>query len=178
MRSLEELGLRAEHPTLRSGSAASPHLRTHCRWGDLFVAGEAWRLTRWRTRLPAPKAILLRRATVEINAMNRIWKYLNEEKPDEEQPVARDYWVVRCYGATWHVRAPHAMRIKRVLERRWRPTWLEFRDVAGSRVCVRTAHVIEIYEYTEKQRAKHRRHGRYLKDEAPDDKNPWDDDCW
>ena len=74
--------------------------------------------------------------------MNRIWKYLNEEKPDEEQPVARDYWVVRCYGSSWHVRAPQALRIRRVLERRWKPKWLEFRDVAGSRIRVRTAHVV------------------------------------
>jgi hypothetical protein len=53
--------------------------------------------------------------------MNRIAKYLNnEEKPDEEQPVARDYWVVRCYGMAFHVRPPQALRIKRALERRWK----------------------------------------------------------
>ena len=109
--------------------------------------------------------------------MNRIWKYLNEEKPDEEQPVARDYWVVRCYSTTWHVRAPQALRIKRVLEQKKKPEWLEFRDVAGSRICVRTSQLIEMYECTEAQRAKDRRHARYLKDEAPEDENPWDG-CW
>lgn len=113
--------------------------------------------------------------------MNRIAKYLNnEEKPDEEQPVARDYWVVRCYSTMWYVRPPQAMRIKRVLERRWKPKWLkpkwlEFRDVAGSRVCVRITDVVEMYESTEAQRAKDRRHSRYLKDEVPADENPWDD---
>jgi hypothetical protein len=108
--------------------------------------------------------------------MNRIWKYLsNEEKPDEEQPVARDYWVVRSYGNSWHVRAPQATRIKRVLERRWKPTWLEFRDVAGSRVRVRTAHVYGMYECTEAQRAKDRRHHRYLENEEKADEKPWDE---
>jgi hypothetical protein len=107
--------------------------------------------------------------------MNRIWKYLNEEKPDEEQPVARDYWVVRCYGSSWHVRTPQAMRIKRVLERRWKPKWLEFRDVAGSRIRVRTSHVFGMYECTEKQRAKDRRHNRYLENEEKADEKPWDD---
>ena len=110
--------------------------------------------------------------------MNRIWKYLNnEENPDEEQPVARDYWVVRCYGTSWHVRAPQALRIKRVLERRWKRKWLEFRDIAGSRICVRTKDVVGLYECTEAQRAKDRRHSRYLKDEAPEDEKPWED-CW
>ena len=108
--------------------------------------------------------------------MNRIWKYLsNEEKPGEEQPVARDYWVVRCYGTSWHVRAPQALRIKRVLERRWKPTWLEFRDVAGSRVRVRTAHVYGMYECTEAQRAKDRRHNRYLENEEKADGKPWEE---
>jgi hypothetical protein len=107
--------------------------------------------------------------------MNRIWKYLNEEKPDEEQPVARDYWVVRCHGNWWHVRGPQAMRIRRVLERRWKPKWLEFRDVAGSRIRVRTSHVYEIYERTEKQREKVRRHYRFLENEDKADEKPWDD---
>jgi hypothetical protein len=108
--------------------------------------------------------------------MNRIWKYLNnEEKPDEERPVARDYWVVRSYGNSWHVRAPQAMRIKRVLERRWKPTWLEFRDVAGSRIRLRTAHVLGMYECTEAQRAKDRRHNRYLENEEKADEKPWEE---
>ena len=108
--------------------------------------------------------------------MNRIWKYLNnEEKPDEEKRVARDYWVVRCYGHSWHVRAPQAMRIRRVLERRWKPAWLEFRDIAGSRIRVRTAHVFGMYECTEAQRAKDRRHNRYLESEEKADEKPWED---
>lgn len=107
---------------------------------------------------------------------NRIWKYLaNEEKPDEKQPVARDYWVVRCYGNSWHVRTPQAMRIRRVLERRWKPTWLEFRDVAGSRIRIKTSHVFGMYECTEQQRAKDRRHSRYLEKEWEADEKRWDD---
>ena len=114
--------------------------------------------------------------------MNRISKYLNEEKPDEEQPVARDYWVMRCYGSSWHVRAPQAMpgargtRARRMLERRWKPTWLEFRDVAGSRIRVRTAHVLGMYECTEAQRAKDRRHDRFLEKEEKADEKPWEDE--
>ncbi len=107
--------------------------------------------------------------------MNRIWKYLNEEKPDEEQPVARDYWVVRCYGMSFHVRPPQAIRIKRALERRWKPRWMEFRDIAGSRIRVRTAHVIGMTECTAKQRAKDRRHSRYLDKEEKADEKPWEE---
>jgi hypothetical protein len=52
--------------------------------------------------------------------MNRIAKYLNnEETPDEEQPVARDYWVVRCYGMSFHVRSPQAMPGARADEKPW-----------------------------------------------------------
>lgn len=108
--------------------------------------------------------------------MNRIAQYLsNEERPDEEQPVARDYWVVRCYGMSFHVRPPQAMRIKRTLERRWKPRWMEFRDIAGSRIRVRTTHVIGMHEYTAVQRATDRRHNRYLEKEEKADEKPWDE---
>jgi hypothetical protein len=108
--------------------------------------------------------------------MNRIWKYLNgEEKPEEEQPVARDYWIVRCFGMWYSVRPPQAMRIRRVLERRWRPTWIEFRDISGSRIRVRTAQVIGMHECTEAQRAKDRHHSRFLEKEEKADEKPWDD---
>jgi hypothetical protein len=117
-----------------------------------------------------------RRATgCRSEAMNRIWKYLNEDKPEEKQPVARDYWVVRCYGMSFHVRPSQAIRIKRMLERRWKPTWMEFRDIAGSRIRVRTKHVIGMHEYTEKQREKDRRHNRYLEKEWEENEKPWDD---
>ena len=51
----------------------------------------------------------------------------------------------------------------------------EFRDVAGSRIRVPTAHVIGMHEYTAVQRAKDRRHDRYLENEAKADEKPWDD---
>ena len=108
--------------------------------------------------------------------MNRIWKYLNnEEKPDDEQPVARDYWVVRCESAWFYVHMPQAARIQRVLDRRWRPRWLEFRDISGSRIRVRTGDVIGMTECTTEQRAKDRRHARFLDSEEKADRKPWDD---
>jgi hypothetical protein len=68
------------------------------------------------------------------------------------------------------------MRIRRVLERRWRPTWIEFRDIAGSRIRVRTAHVIGMHEHTAVQRAKDRRHARFLENEEKADEKPWQDE--
>ena len=67
--------------------------------------------------------------------------------------------------------------IKHALERRWKRKWLEFRDIAGSRICVRTKDVVGLYESTEAQRAQDRRHSRYMKAEAPEDENPWEG-CW
>lgn len=105
--------------------------------------------------------------------MNRIWNYLNEEQPDEDQPVARDYWVVRCESAWFYVRSPQAARIQRVLDRRWRPRWLEFRDISGSRIRVRTTQVIGMNECTAAQRAKDRRQARYLAKEEEAGDKPW-----
>ena len=108
--------------------------------------------------------------------MNRIAKYLNnEEKPDEEQPVARDFWVVRCESGWFHVRPPQAARIQRLLASRWRPRWLEFRDVAGSRIRVRPKDVIGMSECTAEQRAKERRQERFLEKEEKADKKPWEE---
>ncbi len=108
--------------------------------------------------------------------MNRIAEYLkNEEKPDEEQPVARDYWVVRCENGWYNVRMPQAERIQRVLARRWRPRWLEFRDISGCRIRVRCKDVIGMIECTAEQRAKDRRQERFLAREEKADKKPWED---
>jgi len=108
--------------------------------------------------------------------MNRIAEYLkNEEKPDEEQPVARDYWVVRCENGWYNVRMPQAERIQRVLARRWRPRWLEFRDISGCRIRVRCKDVIGMIECTAEQRAKDRRQERFLAQEEKADKKPWEE---
>src|SRR5688500_18305137 len=108
--------------------------------------------------------------------MNRIAENLkNEEKPDEEQPVARDYWVVRCESGWFNVRPPQAVRIQRVLDRRWSPRWLEFRDITGSRIRVRTRDVIGMNECTAEQRAKERRQDRFLDKEEKADKKPWEE---
>jgi hypothetical protein len=106
--------------------------------------------------------------------MNRIWKYLNEEKPGEEQPVARDYWVVRCETMWYCVRPPQAARIQAVLARRWQPRWLEFRDIAGSRIRIRTAEVLGLQECTAAQRANDRRQARFLTREEENDGKAWD----
>ena len=108
--------------------------------------------------------------------MNRIAQYLkNEETPDEEQPVARDYWVVRCEYGSYYVRTPQAVRIRNVLDRRWRPRWLEFYDISGSRIRVRTAQVVGMTECTAEQRARDRRQERFLQKEEKADKKPWEE---
>ena len=108
--------------------------------------------------------------------MNRIAQYLsNEETPDEEQPVARDYWIVRCGNGWYYVRVADAARVQRALDQRWRPRWVKFRDITGSRIRVLTSDVLGLNECTAEQRAKERRQVRFLEAEAKSDKKPWDD---
>jgi hypothetical protein len=106
--------------------------------------------------------------------MNRIATYINQETPDESQPVARDYWIVRCREGPWFaVRAPQAARIQRALEKRRIGKWTEFRDIAGSRIRVRTDEIVGMHECTEVQRARDRRQSRYLEREHEKDGGPW-----
>ncbi|HET6231328.1 MAG TPA: hypothetical protein VFE05_14745 [Longimicrobiaceae bacterium] len=88
---------------------------------------------------------------------------------------AGDYFVVATEWNTFYVSAWTAARVARCLDRAWRPCWLKFSDVGGSRVWVRTAKVEAVYESTELQRARDRRFQRALRQETRADRR-WDDD--
>jgi hypothetical protein len=94
---------------------------------------------------------------------------------DEEQPVARNYWIVRCYGGTYHVRAPAAAALERTLRRRWLTRWVEFIDVSGSRIHIRAVEVRGLIECTAHQRATDRRHARCLENEEKANDQPWEE---
>lgn len=106
--------------------------------------------------------------------MNRIRQFLTTE-PDEEQPVARDYWIVRCYGGTYHVRAMVAESLQRTLRRRWLTRWVEFVDISGSLIRIRAAEVRGLIECTAQQRAIDRRHARFLEQEEKANEKPWEE---
>jgi len=97
-----------------------------------------------------------------------------QETPDEG-PRFGDYYVVVSEWGTWYVAPETAARIGRTLERRWRPRWMKFVDLSGSRVWVRTANVESITESTETQRSRDREfHFLRRKEENADRR--WDDD--
>ncbi len=105
--------------------------------------------------------------------MNRIRAHLIPES----QPAGRaDYWVVYGEFGSYRVSNATACEIVRALGRVWRPTWLCFSDLFGSRVRVRTRAVRGVYERSARQRKRHREHERLLEREATADRNAWEDE--
>ena len=98
-----------------------------------------------------------------------------KEEPREERPEAGDFYVVASELGTWYVTPETAERIGRVLDRRWRPRWLKFVDVSGSRVWLQAHRVESVYESTGTVRARDREfHYRRGKEERLDRR--WDDE--
>lgn len=98
-----------------------------------------------------------------------------QETPDEESRFGGDYFVVVSEWGTWYVSPETAARIGAALDRRWRPRWMKFVDLSGSRVWVRADHVESVYESTESQRSRDREfHYHRRKEEIADRR--WDDD--
>jgi hypothetical protein len=93
----------------------------------------------------------------------------------EEEPHAGDFYVVACEYSTWYVSAETAARIGEVLDRLWRPRWIKFVDVSGSRVWLQTGVVEAVYESTEAQRTRDRDfHHRRRREEKADRR--WDEE--
>jgi hypothetical protein len=97
-----------------------------------------------------------------------------EETPERPSGPGDYYEVVSQYG-TWFVTPETAARIGRELDRRWRPRWIKFVDIAGGRAWVRTDTIESVVESTELQRTGDRRFHYLRRKEARADRR-WDDD--
>ena len=104
--------------------------------------------------------------------MNRLKAVLAE--PEEESPPG-DYFVLRGGFGWFLLSAETARTIERLLERRWPPRWITFRDLVGSRLRVRTSLIHSLYESTAAQRAAERRLERARQAEERADARPWED---
>jgi hypothetical protein len=86
-----------------------------------------------------------------------------------------DYYELICRYNTWYVSAQTAERIGRALDRRWRPRWIKFVDLNGSRAWVRTIAIESINESTERQRDADRDF-QYLRRKEERLARHWDDE--
>ncbi|MBW3570725.1 MAG: hypothetical protein KY467_06435 [Gemmatimonadetes bacterium] len=104
---------------------------------------------------------------------------MNSVKQKEEAPEQRagpgDYYEVVTEFGTWYVSGQTAARIGRSLDRRWRPRWIKFVDLSGSRAWVRAEAIEFISESTEHQRTRDRTF-RYLMRKESKAHRRWDDD--
>lgn len=97
-----------------------------------------------------------------------------QETPDEWTGPG-DYFLVVAQYSTWYVSPQTAARIGRVLDRRFRPRWLKFQDLSGSRAWVRTSSVECVMESTERQRTEDRQFHYLLRKEVRSDRR-WDEE--
>jgi hypothetical protein len=98
-----------------------------------------------------------------------------KEETPEQRPGPGDYYEVVARYNTWYVSARTAARMGRALDRRWRPRWMKFVDVTGSRAWVRTDSIDCISESTERQRTSERQF-QYLRRKEDRTDRRWDDD--
>jgi hypothetical protein len=104
---------------------------------------------------------------------------MNKLKQKEETPEQRsgpgDYYELICRYDTWYISPETAAHIGRQLDRRWRPRWIKFVDLKGSRAWVRSGSVESINESTERQRTADRDF-QYLRRKEERTDRRWDDD--
>ena len=100
-------------------------------------------------------------------------------KQREDTPEHRsgpgDYYEVTTEFGMWYVSGDTAARIGRVLERRWRPRWVKFVDLAGSRAWIRADAIESISESTEHQRVRDRAFRSLMRKESRAHRR-WDDE--
>jgi len=106
--------------------------------------------------------------------LNRVRALL--EPVEDEEPPYGDFVVVSGPFGSLCVTRDVARDIERMLDRRWRPRWVVFRDRVGSRVRVRTNEIRLVVESTAAQRAGDRRLDRARRKEEKADRRPWEDD--
>lgn len=89
---------------------------------------------------------------------------MTSQKPSESgvTPLTEHFFVVRSETAGWVVSAFMARHIETALLARFRPRWVTFVDLYGSRVRVRTDHITVVEQSTTAQRAAAREFHRLL----------------
>lgn len=102
-------------------------------------------------------------------------KLKQKEETPEQRPGPGDYYMVVTEYTTWYVSPETAARMGRALDRRWRPRWVKFVDLTGSRVWLRASTIECISESTELQRAGDRQF-QYLRRKEERTDRRWDDD--
>ncbi len=91
-------------------------------------------------------------------------------------PAYGDFFVVAGEFGRAFVTHEVASYIRSVLDRRFVPRWIEFRDRVGSLVRVRTRHIDVLVESTVEQRMADRMLDRARAAEEKADRRPWDID--
>jgi hypothetical protein len=107
--------------------------------------------------------------------VNRLKAYL-DDRPDPVPP--EDYYEVNTDNETFYVLPEVADRVVRAVERWWPPRWLEFTDVSGSAVRVRTRLVECVRARRASHRAAARESRRARRQEEKADWRPWEDEDW
>ena len=98
-----------------------------------------------------------------------------KEETPEERPGPGDYYEVATELGTWYVSGETAARIAWSLDRRWRPRWIKFVDLSGSRAWLRAEAIQFVSESTEHQRTKDRAFRYLMRKENKADRR-WDDE--
>lgn len=93
----------------------------------------------------------------------------------EERTGPGDYYEVVTEFGTWYVGGETAARIARALDRRWRPRWIKFVDLSGSRAWLRTSGIEAVSESTERQRTQDRTFRYRMRKESRANRR-WDDE--
>ena len=102
-------------------------------------------------------------------------KLKQKQQTPEDRPGPGDYYTVVAEYSTWYVSAETAARLGRTLERRWRPRFVKFQDLLGSRAWVRADAIEYISESTERQRDREREFQYLQRKETRSDRR-WDDE--
>ena len=97
------------------------------------------------------------------------------EQPDQPEPT-EDYYVIEARCDTFYARREVAEGVLEELRRAWPPRWIEFADLSGATVRVRTRLIECVQECTGAQRAAAREFRRARRREEKADRRPWEDD--
>ena len=98
-----------------------------------------------------------------------------KQETPEERPGPGDYYLVVAQYSTWYVSPETAARVGAALDRRSRPRFVKFVDLAGSRAWVRTDAIECVSESTEHQRTSDRQF-HYLRRKEERSDRRWDDE--
>ncbi len=105
--------------------------------------------------------------------MNRLLRWFDEPA---DRSAYGDFFVVGGEFGRVFVTHEVASYIRSVLDRRFVPVWIEFRDRVGSLVRVRTRQIEVLVESTVEQRMADRMLDRARDEEEKADRRPWDNE--